>query len=378
VNLKVVEKLQLGKLVTPLPDRKRPIYSWFPVKEAFSRNLVCLLTETWGLGEGDLVLDPFAGAGTTLLACKELGLDCVGFDVHPMMLLASRVKLRDYNVEELKRTIEGLMRLKSVERPEVEVPGFVARVFPKFVLEDICSLRQRVAEVVDEGIREFLLLGLSVAAMKCSWAHKDGAAIKVVKRPVPQFKKTLERQLLLMCHDLERFRTKPARVRIEHCDARKLKLKDDAIDAVITSPPYLRKHEYIHAYRIEQWITGSDAPRMDELIGAPAGDATGEDFSEIAEFVKDRPPEAKLYFKDMLAAIKELHRVCRRGAKVCMVASDGCSHEGVVEVCETLCKLAELAGFKTKQMIVVNKRFCTTPARKKVGVTRESLLMWER
>jgi DNA modification methylase len=376
VNLKIVEKLRLGRLATPLPDRRRPIYNWLSMKEAFSRDLVCLLAETWRL-EGDFVLDPFSGVGTTPLACKELGLDCVGFDVHPMMLLASRVKLRDYAAEELKGAIESLMGPKF-EKTEVEVPGFVARVFPKSILEEIFSFREKIAEVADDGVREFMLLGLAIAAMKCSWVYKDGAAIKVVKRSVPPLRKTLEQQLLLMCHDIERFTAKPANVRVERCDARELKLEDESVDAVITSPPYLRKQEYTHVYQIEQWILGLEAPRADELIGVRAGDACAEDFSKIAEFVEGRPLEAKLYFKDMFMVLQELYRVCRHGAKVCLVTSDGCFPEGVVEVCETLSRLAERAGFRAKRMIVVNKRFCTTPARKKIGVARECLLTWER
>lgn len=376
MNLKIVEKLRLGRLATPLPDRRRPIYNWLSMKEAFSRDLVCLLAETWRL-EGDFVLDPFSGVGTTPLACKELGLDCVGFDVHPMMLLASRVKLRDYAAEELKGAIESLMGPKF-EKTEVEVPGFVARVFPKSILEEIFSFREKIAEVADDGVREFMLLGLAIAAMKCSWVYKDGAAIKVVKRSVPPLRKTLEQQLLLMCHDIERFTAKPANVRVERCDARELKLEDGSVDAVITSPPYLRKQEYTHVYQIEQWILGLEAPRADELIGVRAGDAGEEDFSKIAEFVEGRPLEAKLYFKDMFMVLQELYRVCRHGAKVCLVTSDGCFPEGVVEVCETLSRLAERAGFRAKRMIVVNKRFCTTPARKKIGVARECLLTWER
>jgi len=181
-----------------------------------------------------------------------------------------------------------------------------------------------------------------------------------------------------MCHDLGRFVAKPAKIKVEHRDARELKLEDESVDAVITSPPYLRKQEYIHTYRIEQWILGLEAPRADELIGVRVGDTGEEDFSKIAEFVEGRPLEAKLYFKDMFMVLQELYRVCRHGAKVCLVTSDGCFPEGVVEVCETLSRLAERAGFRTKRMIVVNKRFCTTPARKKIGVARESLLMWER
>jgi len=374
--VKIVERLRLGRLATFLPNKRLPVYNWFQFKEGFSRDLVFLLAETWGLGAGDLVLDPFVGCGTTSLACKQLGIDSIGYDVHPIMLFASRVKLRDYNVEELRVMVRGLMK-SSFERPEVEVPSFVARVFREPVLEDIAFFKQKILEVEDEATREFLLLGLMNAAMRCSWAHKDGAAIRVVKKPVPPFRKALKRQLLRMCNDVERFKGKNSKATIDHCDARKLKLAEGNVDAVITSPPYLNKQEYIHVYRIEQQLLGLGAPSPGQLIGMREEGAV-EDFSEVGKFVDDKPLEAKLYFKDMLAALKELYRVCRLGAKVALVTSDACTPEGVIEVCIPLSELAERVGFKAKRMLVVNRRFCTTPARKKVGVTREGLLLWEK
>ncbi len=374
--MKIVEKLRLGRLATFILNKRLPVHNWFYFKEAFSRDLVLLLAETWGLGEGDLVLDPFVGCGTTPLACKQLGVDSIGYDIHPIMLFASRVKLRDYNAEELGEAVRGLIKSKF-ERPEVEVPSFVARVFREPVLEDIAFFKRKILEVEDEGIREFLLLGLMNAAMRCSWAHKDGAAIRVVKKPVPPLRKALKRQLLRMCGDVERFEGEASRVTIEHCDARKLKLADESVDAVVTSPPYLNKREYIHAYRIEQQLLDLGAPAQEQLIGVREEGAV-EDFSEVGEFVEGKPLETKLYFNDMFAALQELYRVCKPGAKVALVTSDACSREGVVEVCVPLSELAERAGFKAKRILVVNRRFCTTPARKKVGVTREGLLLWEK
>lgn len=375
--MKFVKKLELGRLATFLPNKRLPIHNWFEYKEGFSRDLVSLLAETWGLGEGNLILDPFVGCGTVPLACKQLQIDSIGFDVHPIMLFASRVKLRDYNAEELRTSVRGLMKSKF-ERPTVEAPGFIMRVFPKPILEDIFFFKQKIQNIEDEAVREFLLLGLMNAAMQCSWVHKDGAAIKVVRRRGPPLRKALESQLMKMCGDVEKFRGNKARATVEKCDARELKLEDESVDAVITSPPYLGKKEYIHAHRIEQYLLGMDGPTKSQLIGVRETDASEEDFSGVNEFVEDKPLEAGLYFKDMLVAIKELYRVCMGGSRVCMVTSDGCFPEGVVDVCTTLSGLAERAGFKAKRAIVVNRRFCTTPTRRKIGTTREALLLWEK
>ncbi|MEW6222335.1 MAG: DNA methyltransferase [Candidatus Hadarchaeota archaeon] len=356
--MRVSERLQLGKLATPLPDRERPIYRWFQIKESFSSGLVKLLAETWGLGEGDIVLDPFCGAGTTLLACKELGLDCMGFDVYPLFLLASRAKIRDYDVGDLKTEISKILGSEP-EEADVQVPPFVARVFPPRVLYELDFFRGKVLEVKDEKAREFLLLGLLNAAMDSSWARKDGAAIKVTKKSVPPLKKALERRLFGMCRDIEQAALKGSKVEAKLCDAREIDA--GGATAVITSPPYLAKQEYLHAYRIENWIVGLESPRPEKLVGGAGVGVSPEK-----------------YFGDMRAVIKRLHEACGNGARVCLVVSDGCFPDGPVEVCLRLSDMGEAVGFRAKQVVVVNKRQCTTPSRKKIGTTKEALLIWEK
>ena len=37
---------------------------------------------TLGSREGDIVLDPFLGSGTTALACQLLGRECIGIEIN--------------------------------------------------------------------------------------------------------------------------------------------------------------------------------------------------------------------------------------------------------------------------------------------------------
>ncbi|MBM3254367.1 MAG: site-specific DNA-methyltransferase, partial [Candidatus Omnitrophica bacterium] len=48
----------------------------FPLN--LSKKIISLFTH-----EGELVIDPFVGSGTTLLSCKELNRNCIGFDLNP-------------------------------------------------------------------------------------------------------------------------------------------------------------------------------------------------------------------------------------------------------------------------------------------------------
>lgn len=57
----------------------------------------------FGVGSGDLLLDPFCGTGTTLVEAKKTRIPSVGCDAHPLAALATRVKT-NWSVE------EGLLR----------------------------------------------------------------------------------------------------------------------------------------------------------------------------------------------------------------------------------------------------------------------------
>src|SRR4030042_883114 len=113
------KRLDLGALATFVPNKPLPIYNWFYFKEGYSRDLVMLLLDRYAGAKNNLnmsstspeasvsVLDPFVGSGTTLLACKERGIDSYGFDVSPLAVLAGRAKTNDYDIGELKAAIKG-------------------------------------------------------------------------------------------------------------------------------------------------------------------------------------------------------------------------------------------------------------------------------
>lgn len=60
-----------------------------PKPLALMRRLVKVFTE-----EGDLVMDPFAGSGTTLRAAKDLGREWLGMDINPEYVELCEKRLR--------------------------------------------------------------------------------------------------------------------------------------------------------------------------------------------------------------------------------------------------------------------------------------------
>jgi len=84
----------LQELVTFVPNKEEPIHNWFYYKEGYAKKFVEWAIVEFGV-EGP-VLGPFCGVGTPLLACKQMGLKAIGFDVSPLAAFVAEAKTRDY------------------------------------------------------------------------------------------------------------------------------------------------------------------------------------------------------------------------------------------------------------------------------------------
>jgi hypothetical protein len=66
-------------------------------------TLIGLLSEP-----SDLVLDPFAGSGTTLIEAQRLGRRSIGIELNPISCVAIRAKTINVSVERLRQDILAL------------------------------------------------------------------------------------------------------------------------------------------------------------------------------------------------------------------------------------------------------------------------------
>ena len=55
-------------------------------------HLVRHYLDRFGIEQGQVVLDPFCGTGTTLVECKKLGIRSVGLEPNPIAHFASAIK----------------------------------------------------------------------------------------------------------------------------------------------------------------------------------------------------------------------------------------------------------------------------------------------
>jgi len=373
-KVKYVEKFELGPLVTFVPNKDLPVYNWFYFKEGFSRDFVMLMLNKFEVTSEEWVLDPFLGVGTTLLACKERGINGIGIEVSPLFTFVSQVKLEDYDIDELRETARWLFS-QPFERPDLgSVDDMVRRAFNRHNLEDIIFFRDKLLEVEDRKVRNFFMLALMNAASKVTYAVKDGAVLRFVEKDVPPFRPFYKRVVKKMIRDLKKITFQPAEIEVKLGDARRMDLDDESVDYVITSPPYLNKIEYTKVYEIEYrlFMGGADVNPIRSYIGMIPRIKVPRDMPQ--DIIEGMPPAAKAYFIDMWEALKEMYRVLRDGGKVAMVVAEGIFPDRIVACDMILARMAYEIGFRPTEIWAVNKRVATRDRTVKIGEARESIV----
>lgn len=93
----------------------------FPI--ALAKRVIELFTH-----EGELVLDPFVGTGTTLLAAQDLERNAVGFDLHPQYIQLAQERL-GHSSPLFRKTVQLAICDDAGNIPEYLEPDTVKLVF---------------------------------------------------------------------------------------------------------------------------------------------------------------------------------------------------------------------------------------------------------
>lgn len=402
------ERLNCGKLVTYVPNKKEPIYNWFKYKEGFSKALIERIFDCWQVPEGELVLDPFAGCGTTLLAAKDLGYEAVGTDILPVAVFVTKVKIDDsYDLAEIDRAIKKLGKEKYSE-PKSSFPAvaIINKAFPDFVQRELLFYKEKILEC-PAPVRNFLLLGLLSILEEVSYTSKDGQFLRLVPKNIPPVRETLLRQLQKMYFDLlqrdgQLFKRKKGKATILPSDARQLclpKRYDGKIGIVVTSPPYLNRYDYSRTYALElctlfvQDFEGLRKIRHSLLRSHIESKESEQKVLKIPalteilsnlegkELNNDRIPiMIRGYFEDMNLVLAGLYKTLKPGGLIVLVVANARFEGEMVPVDLLLSEIAESYGFRTEKIWITRYKGNSSQQMGKYGrvPVRESIVFWRK
>lgn len=279
-----------------------PIHNWYHFVLGYSPEFPDYIIRRESISSENVVLDPFMGAGTTLVCCKFKEIPSFGLDANDYFVDVSRAKLDwaidvDLFREERDRLLSSIIKefesidFEVAEGPQLQLipkeatsitaseyartnrPGMLSSRYISdrpFVKAHI--IRRLINEQINrESVKRLFNLAIAATLMPISNV-KYGPGFGVTT-PKPDadvlgiFKSKTDRIIA----DLENIPTHLRNVVSGVClgDSRRLSsyYGADTIDYVITSPPYPGDHEYTKHTRLELLFMGyaSDLPSLRKI-----------------------------------------------------------------------------------------------------------------
>lgn len=355
-------------------------HGWHRYIGRFPSHLVRSLINHFGAKKGDVILDPFAGSGTTLVEARLLGMNAIGIEICPLSALISRTKSKFptqiKELQELKECLNrfyesrwnefvGTRELHQISHEEIlvrrgnPIQNF-ANIDKWFIPEALLgvSIVTEFALTLDKYARDFVCCALSSCMRSIGNVDVDVVRAEYRKKPRKNVDvlKLVNRAITRMLADIEAMvSTHHLMLADSDCidvienSVLETKLPQGSIDYIITSPPYgveassyLRTH--LLSYRSLQPILNYDPYTMNNRIigseyvsnnGVPNPSSIAASMSET--FVKffdgqlARETSSKVvsrkvmmmhFFDDMVALATQFHTWLRPGGRIAFVVGN--------------------------------------------------------
>ena len=282
----------------------------YPYKGKFHPQMIRALLNIIGLEQGDTVLDPFIGSGTTAVEAQLLGINCIGIDISPLCILQSKVKTESIDV--LSQILEWKQEIVKNIKPSLFNPTNK-------------SIDSVIDSIPNEKVRNFFKMVKIVAISDKTRRRRDFFTA---------FLKNLELMISSVSDYVEivqKLNLKLGKVDIRAEDSRALHIENESVDGIVTSPPYSIALDYVT----------NDAHALEEL---------GYNLSEIREeFIGVRgrgKARIELYNEDMKKSLKEMFRVLKPQKYAVIIIGNATYMGQEINSVEFIIDYAEKIGFK--------------------------------
>lgn len=413
-------------LVNFAPTSSQPIHRWFWYREGYSQELVAEFIKP--LPKGAVVMDPFCGAGTTLLAARELGYPSIGIDVNPISTLVSKVKTTTLTNEDIAAIKAGLNEIQRSNIGDSKDPipelKIIDKVYDSGILDSLLIIRKIINKQANKSARDFLFVAWLSILESVSNVYKEGNGIKYKNRkrtnegyirvelsawaeatfPPDRLnfvKLAIAEKVHAMLEDIVFMPAKGAPVSIYESSATEIdkNVEPNSVALAIFSPPYCNCFNYFKMYKVELWMGGfvnkyeelrelnrSGLRSHVETVLKKPNDIACEEIEPYASLLEktelwdDRIPDAvRGYFIDMTEVLRGVHTVLKPSAR-CVIVVGNSAYGGIVIPTDSiLAKIGERLGFKVEKIAVA--RHLTTSSQQRayledrIEFLRESIVV---
>jgi DNA methylase len=391
------------------------VHDWYRIILGYPDRLVTELLKRFEARRGQLVLDPFCGAGTTLVECMKMGINSVGIDANPSSCFSARVKtnwkLNPDRLLELVREVENklpryIKRRAAYKRDPtykyLDDSGMLSRKWiSSKPLRKTIGLKNCIDDLpTTPSYRDALMLGLVAEVIHGASNVKFGPELYCgpVRRDAKVFT-GFKSRIEAMAEDLRTVsQVDFGGATVVQGDSRKRATfsgicKKNSISFVICSPPYPTEHDYARNSRLElafleQVLDLKSLRSIKKTMirshtkGIYAGD-NDEAFVEGNKtiqglvlalepkvqtkthgFAKLYPKVVREYFGGMKRHFKSIKPFLAAGAHCAYVVGDQSSYLQVhIPTATILSQIAEEIGYDTVEVKHWRSRWSTTTSR---------------
>ena len=362
-----------------------PFHNWYYFVLGYTPQFPNFILDRENVSPEQFVVDPFMGAGTTLLACKQRGIKSCGIDANDYFFDVVKTKTtwkiniseaKKYSKKIIKKVSDTFLDFKNEtndnqsnlflngiqswqeyaekHRPEMLNIKYISDIpFAKLHL-----LKTTVDETIKSGtIKKLFDLAISSIIVPVSNVrYGPGFGIGKPKTDIDVLG-IFEKKINRMIEDLETANESQIRTssEIKHGDSRQIAsyFPANSIDLMITSPPYPGDHEYTKHTRLELIFMGYALDKEQfrtikkRMIRGSTTNIYKEDketehvmhfesIEKITALIKERLTSdgatsgfEKLYtrlvweyFGGMYRMLTETHTVLKSGGKISLLVSD--------------------------------------------------------
>jgi hypothetical protein len=347
-----------------------------------------------------LVLDPMMGSGTVLAMARANGHRGIGFDIDPLAVLISKVWTTPIDPKTIRGEAESVLEdawqeFKNLTVADAypmdadeETGRFIRYWFDGYARRQLAALSMTIQKIKPTVARNALWCAFSrliiskqsgaSRAMDLSHSRPHRTFDVAPEKPFNKFLSAVE---LIITNTIDKnsedVGLEPA---IKMGDAREMPLKDNSVDLVLTSPPYLNAIDYVRCSKFSLVWMGYQIADLrqvrTESVGTEAADESLDDDKEVRTIIdalKLRPKLDKRferilgrYIHDMRGAIAEVGRVLSKAGKAVYVVGENTLRGTYIRTSVIVTKLAELAGLSMKERrrrtLPANRRYMPPPS----------------
>ena len=324
-------------------------------KAQLPRFFIKLLTK-----KGDIIYDPFAGRGTTVIEAALLGRRTISNDINPVSKILTLPRLNIPDLNELKKRLYEIPNDNNI-KADIDLSMFYC---PKTELE-ILTLKKYLQTKKEEENEDYLDYWIRMVATNRLTGHSPGffsvytlppnqaitperqKRINEQRKQIPEYRDTrklilrksesllknissqLKNQLAEISKDAL-FLTKDARYTNE--------IKSDSIQLTVTSPPFLDVVQYVNDNWLRCWFNDIDSEMISKKI-------------TITKSIDN-------WCNVMLDVFKELYRITKREGWIAFEVGE--VRNGKIKLEEYVVPLGIKVGFKCEAIIINRQSFTKT------------------